>query len=396
VIEGTSASMWRDLLRLRANPAYEVVSLDALPPSLADAAPDLRCTPDVYGVALPRSPGALAPKVVDCDTALLLLSLREPGPLPHFARVKLGHRADVVVESLVLEGVLELERGGGFVSGPSAVADAAADAGAGRLARLSHAALAYGAALPVDDAGVLARRLYLYNTAPLTPARQAALGDPAAVARRLGLGAGALHRTLAAAWWADAPPADGATRHWYVWHPRDAADRAPSAVGYKLYVSPSVEAVGDAFPLVVAALARRRPLPFKVGAHAHGLLRPDKLVIYLDRLEAVFELGDLLRHELRGVAAHGVPFTGPVGDAGLLSWGIDPPRVSWGRGEDARRSWRSRVTTRLAASLGAARAQGATPAAAARFAVERIRHAGVDPATWAPRSQEWEALDVDE
>jgi hypothetical protein len=91
-----------------------------------------------------------------------------------------------------------------------------------------------------------------------------------------------------------------------------------------------------------------------------------------------------------------VPFTGPVTGDGLLSWGIDPPRGSGAEALRGGRSWRARLTTQLAASLVAARRQGCGAAAAARFAVERIRRAGVDPDTWAPRSERWEGTGADD
>jgi hypothetical protein len=399
---GGSTSWWDEGARLRANPAYDIVSRDALTPACAALARALDAVPEVYGAAVPREPARLAPKALDCDTALLLLSLREPATLPWFARVKLGHRARPVIETLVLEGVLEVERDGSFVSGPALLVDTAETLDSAvrardacRLTRLSHAALAYGAALSIDDADALARRLYGYHAVPLSPAWQARLGDRASVERHLGLDREPVRRALAAGW-TTAGHAHGPPQHWIFWHPVRRGDERPPDAAYKLYVSCAVERLGDAFGAVVDTLARLGGAPFKVGAHATGLLRPDKLVIYLDRLDAVFELGAALRGALDGVPPHGVPFTGPVTGDGLLSWAIDPPRGSGAEALRGGRSWRARLTTQLAASLVAARRQGCGAAAAARFAVERIRRAGVDPDTWAPRSERWEGTGADD
>jgi hypothetical protein len=389
-------SLWDDSARLRANPAYAVVSRDALPSSLATLAHALEGTPELYGVALPRDAAPLTPKALDCDTALLLLSLREPGTLPWFARVRLGHRAVAAVETLLLEGVLEVERDGAFVSGPALLAQAAPlGPGASRVARLSHAALAYGAALPVDDALTLARRLYAYHGVPLSPAWQARLPDREAVEHHLGLDRPDTRRLLAAGWTADHAATPHADRYWLSWDPRRRVDARRGDAAYKLYVSPVVERIGDALAAVVDALARSGGAPFKVGAHVRALLRPDRMVIYLDHLDAVYALGAALRDALRGIPGHGVPFTGPITADGLLSWGIDPPRGE-AAGLHGSRSWRARVTTRLATALLEARRQGAPAAAATRFAVERVRRAGVDPETWAPRGREWEATDADD
>jgi hypothetical protein len=383
------ASLWDATTRLRASPAYAVVSRDALPPALGAIARELEASPELYGVALPHDPTTHAPKALDCDTALLLLSLREPGLLPWFARARLGHRAQTAVETLILDGVLEVERAGAFLSGAQALGGAAVEAPEGPLARVSHAALAYGAALAIDDPAVLARRLYGYHRIPLSPAWRAALPDHAAVERHLGLHAPSTRRALEGGWTAGRPPAPGVERHWHWWRPRRRTARRADA-GYKLYVSCAPERLGDALGTVVEVLARSGGAPFKVGANAEGVLRPDKLVIYLDRLAAVFELGTALREALWGVPAHGVPFTGPVTGDGLLSWGIDPSRGADAAALHGGRSWRARVTTLLARSIVAARRQGAGHAATG-LAIERIRRAGVDPETWAPRSHEWEA-----
>jgi hypothetical protein len=396
-------ALWSEATRLRANPDYELLPLDRLPPSLQGLDAELAGAPDVYGIARPRGATAAGLKAVDCDTALLLLTLREPAPLPRFARLRLGHRAAAVVDALVLDGVLEVERDGTFVSGPGAL-DAAPDRDRGPapdalVPRLSHAALAYAAALDVDDVAALARRLYGYHRVPLTPAWRATLLDAAATARWLGADDGPTAAALRRRWRANAPaagePAAGEPApYWLSWAPRrQVGDAPPPAAAYKLYVSPACDATPAAFRATVAVLARCGSPPFKVGASAHGILRPDKLVVYLSRLEEIYEVAAALAAELRGTPAHGVPFTGPIGDDGLLSWGVDPGGAeSLGTGE--RQSWRSRLAARLAASLAGARALGESPAAACRYAVARVRHAGVDPDTWAPITREWEAEDA--
>ena len=393
----TAATVWTESTRLRANPAYDVVSRDALPPALDAVSRALEGTPELFGVALPRDPSRQTAKALDCDTALLLLTLREPATLPWFARAKLGHRASPMIEALILDGVLEVERGGAFVSGPAALADAAEFAPPdARPARLSRAALAYGAALALGDAPALARRLYCYHTVPLSPAWQTALIDRAAVERFLRLDGGDTRRALTRHWKPAPRSSRGSEEHWLWWdvRRRDHTRRVDAA--YKLYVSCATERLADALGAVVDVLARRGGVPFKVGASAGGLLRPDKLVIYVDRLDEVLAIGAALRSALHGIPAHGVPFTAPITADGLLSWGIDPPRAALGVMSTRRQSWRARLTMSLATSLAAARRDGAGVGTAVRFAVERIRRDGVDPETWAPRSHEWEAMAADD
>ena len=74
---------------------------------------------------------ALAPRSATSDLALLLLTLRDPGPLPAFAAQRLGEEAEEAVARLVLDGVLELEQDGRFVSGRAGSADPTEAAGRG-------------------------------------------------------------------------------------------------------------------------------------------------------------------------------------------------------------------------------------------------------------------------
>src|SRR4051812_14272049 len=157
----------RDLLgrELRANPAYELVLWDRLAPEERRALDRLPYDPDFYGILRPRpaeAPGApLGVKAVDRDTALLVFTLREPGPLPSYVRSALGEATGRTIARLIADGILEIERDGEFVCGPAALElGRQAAAAGGRLAELSVAALRYGQALAIDDPLRLSLRLY--------------------------------------------------------------------------------------------------------------------------------------------------------------------------------------------------------------------------------------------
>jgi hypothetical protein len=70
--------------RLRASPAYELVLFDRLAESEKHLLREVAGDPDCYGVLRPREHSPLSMKAVSRDTALLLFSLREAGPLPRF------------------------------------------------------------------------------------------------------------------------------------------------------------------------------------------------------------------------------------------------------------------------------------------------------------------------
>jgi hypothetical protein len=376
---------------LRSSPCHELVLYDRLPEAARSALAELARDPGFYGVLRHRDTAAL--KSVDRDTALLFHTLREPGPLPAYVRAQLGETAPRLISRLVADGVLEIERGGAFVSGPAALADlggAAGDAGnrsgEGRIAAISVAALRYGQSLPLDDPSLLAWRLYSYNRQPLTPAWRRRLPNAAAVERWLGIDRGGAHRKLLDGAWSPLSM-DG----WLCWQSRSRSTETGHAGGptWKLYVSPRPEALAESFGEVLAALTAARAAQFKVGRDAGGLLRPDKIVSYFPSWERLAEAAGAVLERLDGVPAQGVPFTAEVGGAGLVSWGVDPPDAERSTLGGGRESWRVWVAQRLAWSLLAARGESGTEPW--RFALDRIRLEGVDTATWAPSAALWKS-----
>src|SRR5215207_7592756 len=95
----------------RANPSFELVLFDRLEPGERETLAELRKDPDFYGILRPRSgqTAALGVKSVDRETALLFLTLREPGPLPSYMKTMLGDGALRTVARLVADGILEVE-----------------------------------------------------------------------------------------------------------------------------------------------------------------------------------------------------------------------------------------------------------------------------------------------
>jgi hypothetical protein len=431
--------------RLRANPAFELVLFDRLPAADRRRLAALAQDPDHYGVLRPRPGSGLGLKAVDRETALLVLTLAEPGPLPAYVRRRLGEGVEpgraaalAAVARLVADGVLEIESaGGGFVSGAAAMAllappdamgvgrglgggmgdlahsAAAADggAGAGRPAALSRAALHHAEelarTLPGIEAQELSLRLYGYNRRPLTPAWRRLLPSPAAVRGYLGVAAGGGCHELAGRYWQEEPV--GAGEGWLRWRSRSPAMIAGSAT-YKLYVGVPAEALPGCFAAFLDGLAAGGAPGFKVGGGASGLLRPDKLVAYFPTFDGLALAASALGERLRGIAPQGVPFSAEISGGGLLSWGMDPPPgVGTGVAAERRISWRLWLTNRLARALLAAvhaeaAADAAPPAAAPpsgadapaiepwRFAIERLRLEGVDAETWAPRGGIWRPL----
>jgi hypothetical protein len=410
-------------LPLRANPAFRLVLFDRLPAGQRRQLAGLARDPEHYGVLRPRRGTGLGLKAVDRETALLFLTLARPGPLPGYVRSRLGDDgAALVLARLVADGVLEIERmPGGFVSGAAATSLFAAPAAAGgRLAELSRAALRHGQELArtlrEPEPLQLSLRLYGFNRLPVTPRWRRTLPEAAAVRRYLGIATGGRWQPLLERYWRElAHSGDEPWLRWQPWRPAVPGAPSPAAVGrgaptYKLYVSPALEALPEAFGAVLDGLAAVGATGFKVGAAAGGLLRPDKIVGYFDTFEHLAAAAGALTERLAGVAAQGVPFTSEIAGDGQLSWGVDPPPAA-GFGGDGRMSWRLWLTNRLARALtaavaaaspapplpgaGAAGVAGAMGAAAGetvepwRFAVERLRLEGIDTDSWTPGGGLW-------
>lgn len=381
-----SALNWLLDATFRANPRYELVQFDRLPPEHQQVLEGLRGDPDCYGILRPREAG-LGVKSVNRDTAQLYLTLEEPGGLPADAKAMLGARPQTIAE-LVLDGVLEIEgASAAYVFGadayPVMFGQPRVPTAETRIALLSIDALKYAQSLEISDSATLSARLYFYNRLPVTPRWKRTFPNSDAVAAYLGIEAGGSNGLLLEKYWMRTPSFvhDG----WFTWqsrHHRD--DPLQESDTYKLYVSPQCEAVRDAFQATVEVLTETQAPSFKIGIDAYGLLRPDKIVAYFAGFDELRDAADRLLSRLEGYPSHGVPFTAELGGGGLLSWGIDPPPPHHPVRGPERESWRLWVANQLARALIMAKAGGSSTMQPWLFAVERLRLHGVDMATWAP------------
>jgi hypothetical protein len=375
----------------RANLCYELILFDRLDPSQQAMLADLKKDPELYGILRPRDDVRLSMKSVCRDTALLFLTLQQPGTLPEYVRLGFGAEANQTVAQLVLDGVLELRcPNGDYVAGPQAYewiyeADQASTPGSG-LARLSLDALHYAQSLAIEDAAKLSARLYFYNREAASPRWFRRLPNSAAVARWLGLEPDGTASRLLRGGWTELPlstESDG----WRLWGKRVERHMLRNrALNYKLYLSPRCEEMPQVLPLAIEAF--RHATRFKIGRDIFGLLRPDKIVAYFESFAAVEETARELGEKLQGCEPHGVPFTAELANSTLLSWGMDPPRdpgvLKWQQG-----SWRMWVTDRLALALVAARGAPNKSIGPIPFALQRLSLEGVDTATWTPAHNIW-------
>jgi hypothetical protein len=367
----------------RTNPSYELVLIDRLAQEdrdLIDTGEDLD---DLYGVLRPCRGSPLKVRSASRETALLLLTLRDPGPIPAYLKKDLGADYRSVVARLVLDEILEVEEAGSFVSGTAArnlvLAEAPNQEG-GRLAELSIEALKYGQALEGLTTQELARRLYFYGREPVSSLERRGLASEESIREYLGqIGDGAAPSRLNANW-IEAPKQEDRP-WWRMWHPRHSA-LGLKAAGYKLYISADYASLPAVFLAFAEALAEGPGVRgFKVARDVSSLCRPDNVIAYFSRLEDLSSGAARIKDYLSGCKARGVPFTAEVTRDGLMSWGIDPPECHSPHAS----SWRLWVVDRLAEYLLAAKTAG--DAEPWRFALDRLSIDGVETGTWVPTNR---------
>jgi hypothetical protein len=371
--------------RFRANPDYELLSRDRAAACVDPSLPIPPAGEPFYGYLQPKQPSQLRSQAISPDAALLFLSLQHEGPLPDYFRVALGARVDDRILRLVLDGVLQVEHEGAFVSGAVARDALLGDRsyyGDGPIAGLSILALRYAEALGDLTTDEMTLRLYGFGRLPLVSARKGAFDrawiQPFGVLRR--------SRTLENYW----VVVQSGNPHWIMCRPRRTHDDA-EALTFKLYVSPRLDDIDNVFAASAELLGQCAGIrAMKLGRGAAGLARPDKLVAYFCRLDDLQEAGTSLYRRLQGCSVHGVPFTAELSRDGLLSWGADRPRT---RPEEAE-SWRLWIARRLATHLATARASNAS-APLWRFVLDRLRLDGVNPATWAPTAHFWSSRPIE-
>ena len=388
----TMASLSRRTFR--AGVAYDLVVFDRLSPDEQMWLVELRADPDFYGVLRPRPGSGRTIKAVGKGTALLWLTLQSPGSLPFFVFGNDSNEVVSAIPELLLDGVIEVEENGRFLSGPEAAELMAkgrrpvSQVTQGPLAVLSKAALRYGESLLLDDPRQLAGRLYGYGRQPVTPTWTRVLANGEAVLAFLGAGAGTELRRRLDSDWQEAN--DRKTSGWLVWSNRVRSKSEFGGTLCKLYVSPAVTAMPQVFPIVLE-VASAQVGHFKIGSDAAGLLRPDKMVLYFRDKERLFAVASELASLLKGTAPHGVAFSAEITPDGLLSWGMDPPEseriLSWQEPE----SWRLWIVRRLAAAMIAAQTDSRSRIAPGQFALERLRHEGVDVDGWTPSASIWQS-----
>jgi hypothetical protein len=222
--------------------------------------------------------------------------------------------------------------------------------------RLSVKALEYAAALPPLSSELLSDRLYRYATLPRTSLAGVRREQIRLTARRG-------WRTLGS----DAWPWISLTR------------RRGARGTWKLYLSPSPSQLYECVRRALPILTTSGAVALKIGRVDGTILRPDRFLAYFTDYPALNAAAAELRAGLSEFEGVGVPFTSPIGNGRLVSWGLD---LSSGR--KITMSWRQWVTTELGNALfqhSRSRARRSDPV---EFALAHVASRGLDLSRFCP------------
>jgi hypothetical protein len=377
--------------RLRASSAFMLVGFDQLEPAEQERLAALREARDFFGILKPVNP-LLPAKSVSRDAALLFLTLQRAQRIPALIASIFGKDGDLTpLVGLLADGVLEVEHDGAFVSGRAAMALFSASGSPTvpephPFSKLSWAAIQCAASYEGLDSVALAQKVYAFGRLPCTERIRDRFARDADLLSFLAAEPGIAD--LLASEWTAAP--NDAEQPWLNWRTRREAQR----LGFKLYISARLDGMPRLFGMTLRAFRRARCHSFKIGRHAEGVCRPDKMVGYFASLEQLRECASLIEEDLAASdvppsSAHGVPFTADIDAAGFLGWGMDPPELA--RATDSRaESWRGWIASRVAVAVLSAKST-ASHKEIVPFVLQRLEIDGIDPGTWAPNLAIWRA-----
>ncbi|HWZ04190.1 MAG TPA: hypothetical protein VNX40_11315 [Mucilaginibacter sp.] len=248
-----------------------------------------------------------------------------------------------------------------------------------KIINLSLNGIKYGTLLPVMDVNKLYQKLYSYNTIPIPLGQRSARWDHHSIFPVNSHYADAAK--LLEAYWIPESAGDD-TGYWLSWKPKKTTVRGinPDACTFKLYISPHIDDYFPVFAEVIKVLTEAKVYCFKTGSNYHCILRPDKLVVYFDNFSELKSTAEKIHHRTSNFSAQGVPFSAPLFDTLMLSWGIDPPSR-----KKAPVSWRVWITKELAS--GIIEGKKMLVDEPWQYALQHVRSRGFKIETWEPDQQ---------
>ncbi len=375
----------------QSNPKYALIEWDSLhQPEQEVLAGSSINSADIFGVFKPLAPQeGLSMKLAYKEVALLFYFLQQPGKLPNYIRAGYDDDMNMMLAKLVMEGVIQIESNGDFLSGTLAFKQLYEDNGHRQswkyIETLSSKAIEYVVQLNYLDLGAALTRLYSYNTIP-PPLKNSAFNAPDETESFSdGENGPQTERELLKHWIRHSPTKE------FPWlmYTRDlnGYNRTKNNVTYKMYVSPLPSSLREVYEKTIMLLSSTKAFSFKTGINQDGMLRPDKFVIYFHEYEHLHEAAALLNTQLKEYPVQGVPFTAQLDDTGLLSYGIDPPGNN--KLDSQGGSWRAHVAEKLAVAVLQAKEAQLDAKDAYEYIINKIYLEQIDPHTWVPQQDIW-------
>ena len=377
--------------KFRAGNLYRLKEWSQLNDQQKESLAGLQDEAEVYGVFEPVTRSGNVPsKVAYREVTLLYFHLQHSNKLPHYLVFPRDQKINETVAALVLDGVLEVEWKGKFVSGADALAalcdgDIINEAHLPTyLSRLSYKAIHYAWTLSDQDERSIASRLYAFNTIPWDASMKMMFYEKHNVKDFLfsSIDDDTMN-TLSEEWHSMVTE----KKEWLSWNRKATKTlidpQSPHI--YKLYVSPLLNDVPAVLARCVPAVNTSDAVSFKMGNTLQGLLRPDKMVMYFYSKESLIKMARVLKESLKGFPCQGVPFSSQLDDDGLLSWGQDPGHEGQHIFENG--SWRTVISEKLAAILVQAKKDQVKWPQAIAYIEATMQTRGIDIRNWEPTSQ---------
>lgn len=376
--------------KFRAGDLYRLKEWSQLDSDQKESLAGLQDESEVYGVFEPvKRSNHVASKVAYREVALLYFHLQQSNKLPHYLIFSRDKKVNETVAALLLDGIIEIEWEGKFVSGADAMMAIYDDNVINEahlqtyLSQLSYKAMRYVWTLNDQDERSIASRLYAFNTIPWDASMKMTFYEKHNVKDFLFSSVDDdTMNTLNEGWHSTVTE----KREWLSWSRKATKNLVDSQWPhiYKLYVSPFMKDVPAVLARCVSAINVSDAASFKIGNTLQGLLRPDKMVVYFYSKESLIRMARLLMQSLRGFGSQGVPFSSQLDDIGLLSWGQDP-----GDAEHILESgsWRTLISDKLAAILVQAKKDKLRWPQAIAYVEATMQTKGIDIRNWEPSDQ---------
>jgi len=355
-----------------------------------------------YGILHASPEARLAVKAINRDLADFLRQFSEPMRLNDaFKKFDKGTRQEKeqFIIRLVLESVLEVQAGDGFISGVEAVnrillhhepINREGDKNVEKkyLQRISdkYIYFAFNSALTLPRD--ISFYLYNFNRIPLSRRWKQRIPDEKALVEFLGLhddgSWGGMPDSISArpVKTDEKGQPDVFDSYWRSWNFKNKS-HSKDLPSYKVYFSPLPNALPDVFRIVRNAVADTNAHFMKIGRHLSSVLRPDKLIVYFSEYRYARDFANEMAGLLSSYGAQGTPFSFQINsDNPLVSLGVDPPR-----GFTELFSWRLYITNKLALAINGARRSDS------RYPLDNIhtymRLIGIDSVNWCPLKDDW-------